>query len=84
MANDMVVPRKNGKLRVCIDYANLNKSCLKDFFRLPHIDQLIDAIVRHELLSFLDASSGYNQIRMGLEDQEKMSFITNKGTYCII
>ncbi|XP_019230417.1 PREDICTED: uncharacterized protein LOC109211339 [Nicotiana attenuata] len=67
---------------MCVDFTDLNKACPKDSFPLPHIDQLIDATVGHELLSFLDAYSGYNQILMEEEDQEKTTFITQQGTYC--
>lgn len=66
---------------MCIDYTYLNKECPKDSFALPHINQLIDATIGHELLSFLDAYSGYNQLRMDLEDQEKKLCIMEKRTY---
>ena len=49
---------------------------------MPRIDQLVDATAGHELLSFMDAYSGYNQIRMDPKDEEKTSFITNQGLYC--
>jgi len=81
LANPVVVKKKNGKLRVCIDFTDLNKACPKDSFPLPHIDRLVEAIVGHELLSFMDAFSGYNQILMRLDDQEKTAFITDRGTY---
>nr|XP_016506893.1 PREDICTED: uncharacterized protein LOC107824606 [Nicotiana tabacum] len=67
---------------MCVDFTDLNKACPKDSFPLPHIDQLIDATTGHELLSFLDAYSGYNQILMEEKDQEKTTFITHQGTYC--
>ena len=82
LANVVVVPKKNGKHRVCIDFTDLNKACPKDYFPLPHIDSLVDATSGHELLTFMDAFSGYNQISMFPPDQEKTSFITNRGTYC--
>ncbi|XP_062088902.1 uncharacterized protein LOC133795468 [Humulus lupulus] len=82
LANIVVVPKKNGKWRVCIDFIDLNKACPKDSFPLPHIDMMVDATAGHELLSFMDAFSGYNQILMHPEDQEKTSFITERGTYC--
>ncbi|XP_010676986.1 uncharacterized protein LOC104892696 [Beta vulgaris subsp. vulgaris] len=82
LANVVVVGKKNGKWRVCIDFTDLNKACPKDSFPLPHIDALVDATAGHELLSFMDAFSGYNQILMHPEDQEKTSFITDRGIYC--
>ena len=81
LANVVVVPKKNGKPRVCVDFTDLNKACPKDSFPLPHIDRLVDATAGHELLTFLDAFSGYNQILMHPDDQEKTSFITERGTY---
>ena len=64
---------------MCIDYTNLNKVCPKDPFALPRIDQRIDVVAGSELLCFLDAYSGYNQIRLKEEDWEKTSFITPVG-----
>ena len=60
LANVVVVQKKNGKWRVCIDFTDLNKACPKDSFSLPHIDMMVDATTGHELLSFMDAFSGYN------------------------
>ncbi|KAG7579151.1 Ribonuclease H-like superfamily [Arabidopsis thaliana x Arabidopsis arenosa] len=82
VANTVVVKKKNGKDRVCIDFTNLNKACPKDSFPLPHIDRLVESTAGNELLTFMDAFSGYNQIMMDPEDQEKTSFITDRGTYC--
>ena len=81
LANVVVVRKKNGKWRICIDFTDLNKACPKDSFPLPHIDMLVDATAGHELLSFMDAFSGYNQILMHPDDQEKTSFITERGTF---
>ena len=64
LSNTMLVPKLNKKWRTCIDFTNLNKACLKDNFPLPPIDQLVDATAGHELLSFMDAYLGYNQIPM--------------------
>ena len=82
LANVVVVRKKNGKWRVCIDFTDLNKACPKDSFPLPHIDMLVDATAGHELLSFMDAFSGYNQILMHPDDQEKTAFITEMGIFC--
>ena len=67
---------------MCIDFTDSNKVCPKDYFPLPRVDQLADATAGHQLLSFIDAYSGYNQIRMNLADEDKMSFVTNIGLYC--
>ena len=66
---------------MCVDFKDLNKACPKDNFSLPKIDQLVDATMGHEMLSFMDAYSGYNQVRIAPKNEEKTSFITNKGTY---
>jgi hypothetical protein len=78
----VVVPKANGKLRMCIDYTDLNKACPKDPFPLPRIDQIVDSTAGCDLFSFLDAYSGYHQIRMAREDEEKTAFITPVGTFC--
>lgn len=72
----------NGKWRTCTDFSDLNKAYPKDGFSLPRIDQLVDATVGHELLSFMDAYFGYKQIPMHPADEEHISFITDKGIYC--
>ncbi|XP_060960721.1 uncharacterized protein LOC133031270 [Cannabis sativa] len=82
LANLVVVLKKNGKWRVCIDFTNLNKACPKDNFPLPHIDMIIDATVGHELMSFMDAFSGDNRIMMHPLNREKTYFITERGAYC--
>ena len=61
-----------------MDFTDLNKTWPKDNFSLPMIDQLVDSIARHKLLTFIDAFSGYNQIKMAKEDQEKTTFITSQ------
>ena len=82
MANVVPIPIKDGKVRVCVDFRDLNKASPKDDFPLPHIDMLVDSTARHPMLSFMYGFSGYNQILMALEDMEKTSFITEWGTYC--
>jgi hypothetical protein len=70
------------KWRMCVDYTDLNKHCLKDPFELPRIDQIVDSTTGSALLSFLDCYSGYHQIALKEEDQSKTSFITSFGAYC--
>ena len=82
LANVVLVPKKDGKVRVCVDFRDLNKASPRDYFPLPHIDILVDNIARHALLSFTNGFSRYHQIKMALEDMEKTSFITPWWTYC--
>ena len=82
LANVVPVPKKDGKVRVCVDFRDLNKASPKDDFPLPHIDMLFDSTAGHPMLSFMDGFSRYNQILMAPEDMEKTSFITEWGTYC--
>ena len=81
LANTVVVKKKNGKWRVCVDFTNLNRACLKDPFSMPKIDQLVDAICGHSRMSFLDAFQGYHKIALAVEDQEKTTFITPDANY---
>ena len=81
LANVVVVPKKGEKLRVCVDYTDLNEAYPKDSFPLPRIDQIVDASTGHGMLSFLDAYSGYHQIPMHLSDAEKTTFITLQGLF---
>ena len=80
--NVVVVPKKENKWRVCVDYTDLNDACPKDSFPLPRIDQIVDASAGHGMLSFLDAFSGYHRIPMHPPDAEKTSFITPRRLYC--
>ena len=82
LANVVLVKKANGKWRMYVNFTDLNRACPKDSFPLPRIDQLVDSTAGHKLLTFMDAFSGYNQIRMAEEDQEKSSFITSQGLYC--
>ena len=63
--------KKKGKWRVCVDYKDLNEACPKDSFLLPRIDQIVDALVGHGMLSFLDVFLGYHQIPMHPLDAKK-------------
>ena len=82
LANVVMVKKSNGKWRMCVDFTDLNKACPKESYPFPRIDTLVDLTTRHELLSFMDALSGYNQIKMNEEDQEKTSFVTSQGLFC--
>ena len=81
LANTIVVKKKSGKWRVCIDFTDLNKACPKDSFLMPKINQLVDATVGHPRMSFLDAFQGYHQIPLALDNQEKTAFVTLIGNF---
>jgi len=81
LSNPVVVPKSNGKWRVCIDFTDLNRACPKESFPLPKIDQLVDARAAHERMRFLDAYSGYQQIPLYTPDQDKTAFITTVVLY---
>ena len=82
LANIVPVPKKDCKVRMCVDYKDLNKACLKDDFPLPHIDVLFDSATLSSMYSFADGFSGYNQVLMAEEDKHKTAFVTEWGTYC--
>ena len=81
LANVVHVPKKDDKVRACVDFRDLNKASPKDDFPLLHINMLVDSTAGHSMLSFMDGFSGYNQILMAPKDMEKTSFITEWGTY---
>ena len=68
LSNPILVKKKSGKLRMCVDYTSLNKACPKDSFPLPCIDQVVDSTSGCETLCFLDAYSRYHQIAMKESD----------------
>jgi hypothetical protein len=77
LANPVLVRKRNSnEWRMCVDYTDLNKQCPKDPFGLLRIDQVIDSTAGCDLLCFLDCYSGYHQIAIKEEDQEKTAFIT--------
>ena len=76
VANIVPVPKKDGKVRMCVDYRDLNRTSPKDNFSLPHIDTLVDNTAKHSLFPFMDGFLGYNQIRMAPKDMEKTTFLT--------
>ena len=81
LSNMVSVKKKNGQIRCCVDFRNLNKAHLKDEFPLPNMDLLIDSAVGSAMFSFMDGFSGYNQIRMALKDVEKTAFKTPMGNF---
>ena len=82
VANVVPVRKKDGKIRMCVDFRDLNRACPKDDFPLPHIDVLVDNTVGSALMYFMDGFLGYNQILMAPEDMTKMTFMTEWGIYC--
>ena len=81
LVNVVHVKKKNGAIRVCVDFRDLNKACPKDDFPFPYIDTLVDATTGHKMFSFMDDFSGYNQIKMLPSDVEKTTFRTPFGNF---
>ena len=79
IANVLPVPKKDGKVRIGVEFRDLNKACPKDDFPLPHIDVLVDNTTGTALMSFMDGFSRYNQIKMAPEDMSKTTFTTKWG-----
>jgi hypothetical protein len=77
----VIIPKKNGKWRECVDYISLNKVTQKDHFPLPFIDQVLDNLSGKTFFSFLDGFSGYNQIKIAPQDQDKTTFTIPWGTF---
>jgi hypothetical protein len=82
LANPVLVEESEGSWRMCIKYTSLNKACPKDEYPLSRICQIVDSTSSCELLSFLDAYSGYHQISLIIDDEEKIMFITSFGIFC--
>jgi hypothetical protein len=74
ISNTVHVYKNNGKMRVCIDFRDLNKTTLMDGYSMPIADLLVDAAVGHKVISFMDGNVGYNQIFMAIEDVSKTAF----------
>ena len=79
--NELIPTRVTSGWRVCIDYRKLNTGTRKDHFPLPFVDQMLERVAGHEFYYFLDGYSGYNQIEIALEDQEKTTFTCPFGTF---
>ena len=81
VTNIVSIPKKDGKVRMCADYRDLNRVSPKDNFSLPRINTLVDNTTKKSLFSFMDGFFGYNQIRMAPKDWEKTTFVTMWGTF---
>jgi hypothetical protein len=84
LANMAMVQKKNGKWWMCTDFTDLNKYCPKDDFPLARIDKIVDCAACWEMMTLLDCFSGYHQIWLRKEDEEKTSFITPFGMNCYL
>ena len=81
MPSIVIVLKKNGEIRVCVDYWKLNIATKKDHFPLLFIDTVLDNVADQQLYSFLNGFSGYNQVSIHLDDQSKTTFVTEWDTY---
>jgi ribosomal protein L18E len=84
LVNVVMVKKKNGKWRMCTYFTDLNKCCLRDDISLTRIDKVVDSAAHCGTMGLLDYFSGYHQIWLHEEDEEKTSFITPFGTYCYL
>jgi Reverse transcriptase (RNA-dependent DNA polymerase) len=84
LSNAVLVPKAENDWRMCIYFRDLNKACPKDCHPLPRIDEMVDATSGCKLLSMVDALQGYHQIKLAVEDQKRVSFITPFSTYCYV
>lgn len=82
VAHVVTVPKKNGQVRMCVEFRDINKASPKDDFPLPHVDTLVDNTAGYSLFSFQDGFEGYNQIKMAPEDMGKTTYRTYWGTSC--
>jgi len=76
LANIVLVKKKGGQIKICVDFKDLNRACPKDEFPLPNVDILVDATARYECFSFMDVYSGYNKIFMEPADAQETAFRT--------
>jgi hypothetical protein len=84
LVNVVMLRKKNGKWRMCMDFIDLNKCCPKDDFPLARIDKIVDSTMSYEMMALLDCFFGYHQIWLRKEDEEETSFITPFGTFCYL
>ena len=81
LSNIVSIKKKNGQIRCCVDFRNLNRACPKDEFPLPNMDLLIDFVAGSIMFSFMDGFSGCNQIKMALKDEEKTACRTPMSNF---
>jgi hypothetical protein len=74
ISNIVLVYKKNGKMRVCIDFRDLNRATPMDGYPMPVADLLVDVVAGHKIISFMDGNAGYNRIFMAVEDVAKTAF----------
>ncbi|GJR61005.1 reverse transcriptase domain-containing protein [Tanacetum coccineum] len=82
LSNPVMVKKHDNSWRMCVDFKDLNKACLKDSYPLSEIDSKVESLCGFPFKCFLDAYKGYHQIQMAKEDEEKTTFITNQGIFC--
>jgi len=81
VSNIVPTRKKTGEIRLCIDFRNLNKVSLKDNYSLPKMDHILQKVVGSSRISLLDGFSGYNQVLVHPDDQDKIAFTTPWGTF---
>jgi ribonuclease HI len=81
VANLVPVRKKNGEIRLCVDFINLNRSSKKDNYPLPKMEHILQRVTGSARMSMVDGFSGYNQISVFPEDREKTTFTTPWGTF---
>ncbi|XP_026420294.1 uncharacterized protein LOC113316297 [Papaver somniferum] len=82
IGNMVIFPKKNNRIRICIDFSDLNTACPKDSFPLPNIPQMVESATGFKRLTCMDGYCGYNQIPLDEDDQEHMAFFATRGLYC--
>jgi hypothetical protein len=84
VSNCVLMSKKSGEIKVCIDFRNLNRAYLKDNYCLPSMDHILQTVTGSDMMSMLDGFSGYNHIAVATKDRHKTVFITPWGTYSYI
>ena len=80
----VIVPKKNGKLKVCVDLKKVNVAMRRDHYPLPYLEHVLERVANKEAYNFLDGYSSYNQITIAPEDQAKTSFVTEFRVFTFI